>query len=233
MVTGKQTPCHGPSREKRVPDPGVKLPCTVEPYLRMATFAAVVRNRSVRGAAGELRITPSAVSQQIRQLEREMGVALFGRAGRRLTLTDAGTAFYGGCVEMIRAAERAREDLAGFQRAPVGELSISAPTGLSSLLAHALRPLLTKAPKLSVRVVLSDDAVDLRARPHRSGGLDLEALARLQLDTPTPRRLVADLMRGACVPRTQGQPTCTCRPRAARSHRAAARTSPRRCPDWR
>src|SRR5215217_388502 len=78
----KQTRCQSPVGTRGVTDGGVKLPYTVDPYLRMATFAAVVRNGSVRTAAGELRVTPSAISQQIRQLEEELGVALFGRAGR-------------------------------------------------------------------------------------------------------------------------------------------------------
>lgn len=154
----------------------------------MATFAAVVRHGSVRGAAGELRVTPSAISQQVRQLEQELGVALFGRAGRRLSLTDAGAAFYQGCVEMIRAAERAREDLTAYQHAPVGELSISAPTGLSSLLAQALQPFLARSPKLSLRIVVTDDSVDLvRDR------IDLAiSISRPLRDSSLVRRHVAD-----------------------------------------
>jgi len=154
----------------------------------MATFAAVVRNGSVRTAAGELRVTPSAISQQIRQLEEELGVALFGRAGRRLSLTDAGAAFYQGCAEMIRAAARAREDLIAYQHAPVGELSISAPTGLSSLLADALRPFLARSPKLSLRIVVTDEAMDLvRDR------IDLAiSISRPLRDSSLVRRHLAD-----------------------------------------
>ena len=160
----------------------------MDPYLRMAIFAAVVRTGSVRGAAGELRVTPSAVSQQVRQLEEELGVALFGRAGRRLSLTDAGAAFYQGCAEMIRAAARAREDLAAYQHAPIGELSISAPTGLSSLLAQALRPFLARSPKLSLRMVVTDEALDLvRDR------IDLAiSISRPLRDSSLVRRHLAD-----------------------------------------
>jgi LysR family transcriptional regulator, transcriptional activator for aaeXAB operon len=154
----------------------------------MAIFAAVVRTGSVRGAAGELRVTPSAVSQQVRQLEEDLGVALFGRAGRRLSLTDAGAAFYQGCAEMIRAAARAREDLAAYQHAPIGELSICAPTGLSSLLAQALRPFLARSPKLSLRMVVTDEALDLvRDR------IDLAiSISRPLRDSSLVRRHLAD-----------------------------------------
>jgi LysR family transcriptional regulator, transcriptional activator for aaeXAB operon len=154
----------------------------------MAIFAAVVRTGSVRGAAGELRVTPSAISQQVRQLEEALGVALFGRAGRRLSLTDAGAAFYQGCAEMIRAAARAREDLAAYQHAPIGELSISAPTGLSSLLAQALRPFLARSPKLSLRMVVTDEPLDLvRDR------IDLAiSISRPLRDSSLVRRHLAD-----------------------------------------
>ena len=160
----------------------------------------------MRGAAGELRVTPSAISQQVRQLEQELGVALFGRAGRRLSLTDAGAAFYQGCVEMIRAAERAREDLAAFQHAPVGELSISAPTGLSRLLAQALRPFLARSPKLSLRLLVSDDAMDLvRDR------IDLAiSISRPLRDSSLVRRHVADW---PLHPVCGAWPTCDARAR--------------------
>ena len=195
----------------------------------MATFAAVVRNGSVRGAAGELRVTPSAISQQIRQLEQEMGVALFGRAGRRLTLTDAGAAFYQGCVEMIRAAERARADLAAFQHAPVGE-SISAPTGLSGLLAQALRPFLARSPKLSLRIIVTDDAMDLcvTASTWRFRSPGRCAIRAWCVDTwPTGP------VRRTRLPQTQGHPSRSGRPRSPRFARPAARAPSGGCPDWR
>jgi DNA-binding transcriptional LysR family regulator len=54
----------------------VKLGVTVDRYRRMAILAAVVEQGSIRGAGRALRLTPSAVSQQIRRLEEETGVTL-------------------------------------------------------------------------------------------------------------------------------------------------------------
>ena len=77
----------------------------------MAMLATVVENGSMRRAARVLGITPSAVSQHIRKLERETGVTLLHRSTRRLVLTDAGEAFYEGCASMIAAAaERPMSD---------------------------------------------------------------------------------------------------------------------------
>ena len=79
---------------------------------RMAVFASVVERRSMRGAAAELGLTPSAVSQHLRQLERELGVTLLHRTTRKMTPTVAGERYYEGCAEMVRAARLADERLA-------------------------------------------------------------------------------------------------------------------------
>jgi DNA-binding transcriptional LysR family regulator len=129
---------------------------------RMAILATVVDNGSMRRAARELRLTPSAVSQQIRQLERETGVTLLRRSTRRLALTDAGEAFYEGCAAMLAAARAAHERLSSLQDSVTGELSISAPVGFAtSHLTRALAPLLAAHPTLSLRLVATDDVLDL------------------------------------------------------------------------
>ena len=89
---------------------------------------------------------------------------------------------------MIRAAARAREDLIAYQHAPVGELSISAPGGLSGLLAEALRPFLARSPKLSLRIAVTDEAIDLvRDR------IDLAiSISRPLRDSSLVRRHLAD-----------------------------------------
>lgn len=60
----------------------------------MGVFACVVEKNSFSGAARELGITTSAVSQQIRSLEQDMEVVLLNRSTRKLSLTEAGQAFF-------------------------------------------------------------------------------------------------------------------------------------------
>jgi LysR family transcriptional regulator, glycine cleavage system transcriptional activator len=60
------------------------------PLSGFRTFESAARHLSFARAAGELRVTPAAVSHQVRTLEDYLGVRLFNREGRRLTLTDAG-----------------------------------------------------------------------------------------------------------------------------------------------
>ena len=78
---------------------------------RMAVFAEVVAVGSLTAAARRLDMTPSAVSQHLRQLEGALGLALLHRSTRKLTLTEAGARYIEGCTAMVaaaRAADRCR-----------------------------------------------------------------------------------------------------------------------------
>src|SRR3546814_14790303 len=63
------------------------------PLAALRAFEATARRLSVQGAADELRVTPSAVSHRLRNLEGALGVKLFHRLNRRLVLTDAGAVY--------------------------------------------------------------------------------------------------------------------------------------------
>ncbi|MFW2178191.1 MULTISPECIES: LysR family transcriptional regulator [unclassified Moraxella] len=99
----------------------------------MAVFASVVRHGSFSGAAKELGITTSAVSQQIRSLENDMGVVLLHRSTRKLSLTEAGSSFYECARDVVEAAEQGRirvnqlrDELAGNLRiATTPELGVN------------------------------------------------------------------------------------------------------------
>jgi LysR family glycine cleavage system transcriptional activator len=60
----------------------------------LRVFEAAARNGSFKAAAGELHVTEAAVSRQIRHLETELGVRLFDRSNRRVTLTQAGAEYF-------------------------------------------------------------------------------------------------------------------------------------------
>lgn len=99
----------------------------------MAVFASVVGHGSFSGAAKELGITTSAVSQQIRSLENDLGVVLLHRSTRKLSLTEAGASFYEAAKDVVHAAEQGRikvnqlrDDLAGTLRiATTPELGVN------------------------------------------------------------------------------------------------------------
>lgn len=128
----------------------------------MAIFAAVVERRSMRAAATQLGLTPSAVSQHLRALERELDMVLLHRTTRKLTLTEAGARYYEGCAAMVRAARLADESLAELRDELVGELRIAAPAGfVGPALSEPLAPLMSAHPRLRVTLVLHDESIDL------------------------------------------------------------------------
>src|SRR5258706_13440283 len=89
-----------------------KLP----PLIELRAFDAAARHLSFKKGATELGVTPTAISHQIRLLERYCGRALFRRRPRPLTLTDAGARLFPairggveGCVAAIAAVKQDRE----------------------------------------------------------------------------------------------------------------------------
>ncbi|MBD9677773.1 LysR family transcriptional regulator [Pseudomonas sp. PDM18] len=128
----------------------------------MAVFATVVARGSMAAAAEALGMTPSAVSQQIRKLEAHAQVTLLHRTTRKLTLTEAGEAFYRSCAQMLAIAEEAEQRLGEWREAPVGELRLAAPVGFSGkLITEALRPLLENHRQLRLQLFFHDEQIDL------------------------------------------------------------------------
>jgi DNA-binding transcriptional LysR family regulator len=74
---------------------------------QLVYFRAAADLGSFNAAARSLHCTQPAVSEQVRQLERELGVSLFARGGRGLTLTSAGRAFLGHAERVAEAADDA------------------------------------------------------------------------------------------------------------------------------
>ncbi|HCU1845345.1 TPA: LysR family transcriptional regulator [Acinetobacter baumannii] len=97
----------------------------------MGVFACVVEKSSFSGAARELGITTSAVSQQIRSLENEMDVILLHRSTRKLSLTEAGQAFFSSCQEMLAAAERSKIRINELRDDLIGDLRIATTPDLA------------------------------------------------------------------------------------------------------
>ena len=81
---------------------------------------------SVTATAEALLMTPSAISQQLRLLQRSIPVPLTERDGRRLVLTDAGQALAGAAIEVETALARARHTIEEFVDQPDADVSVAA-----------------------------------------------------------------------------------------------------------
>lgn len=125
------------------------------------------------GAVAEAQFcTPSAVSQQLRALEREAGVPLIRRAGRRVELTPAGADLAVRAGPVLALLEQASAALAAARHELAGELRIGAfPTAVRTVLPAALVALGAAHPRLELHVTELDPAEAPDAL--RSGALDI------------------------------------------------------------
>jgi DNA-binding transcriptional LysR family regulator len=128
----------------------------------MAIFVSVVDKGSFSGAARELGITTSAVSQQIRILENEVGTILLHRSTRKLSLTEAGSVFYQSCNDMVLAAKQGRVRINELRDELVGDLRIATTPelGLNHILP-ALSGWLQAHPGLTVHFEADNRYIDL------------------------------------------------------------------------
>lgn len=130
----------------------------LKPY---AVFAETVSTGSMSAAARRLGMSPSAVSQTIRALERQAGVTLLHRSTRKLTLTEAGARCYPHCLRLLEAASAAGDALLHARDAPSGELRVAAPVGFGLHIAPALAPVLAAWPQLRLLLLVDDALIDL------------------------------------------------------------------------
>lgn len=93
---------------------------------QLHTFLEIVRLKSFSKAAQTCYRTQPAISAQVRQLEQELGTALFERFGSRITLTTAGKIFARFAEEMWDTRRRAQDAIHELERVPRGELVIAA-----------------------------------------------------------------------------------------------------------
>ena len=116
---------------------------------QLRTFEAVVTRHTVTEAANALGLAPSTVSEQIRALERSLGVSLFERQARGMTLTPAGTRLVGWARRLLGQAEQARREVTGDHHVVrLGALETIAATHLPGVLAR----LAERCPGLQVEV---------------------------------------------------------------------------------
>lgn len=132
------------------------------PLGSLRAFEAAARHQSFKDAAAELGVTPTAISHQVRQLEAGLGVALFERHTRRVTLTAAGGALF---PALCRALDGMAEAVEAVRDRPARQVAT-----LSATVAFTAKLLVPRAgsfraahPGWDLRLHASDDAVDLAA----------------------------------------------------------------------
>ena len=139
---------------------------------RLRLLLELSRRGTVTAVAAALSYTPSAVSQQLAALEREAGVPLLARAGRRVSLTPAGAVLSRYAETVLAVLEEAEAALASTRDQLTGPLRIGAfPTAARTVLPPALVTLGRAHPGLELMVTELDPAAVPDAL--RTGALDV------------------------------------------------------------
>ncbi|MCQ2214459.1 MAG: LysR substrate-binding domain-containing protein [Bacteroidales bacterium] len=116
-------------------------------------FIKVAEMRNFSEAARVLNITQSTLSQQIRQLEGELGVDLLSRSTHSVSLTDYGTAFMPYAKKTINDADSCVSRIKDVQELNTGELRIGITYTFAPILNETLLPFMKQYPGVKVNVI--------------------------------------------------------------------------------
>lgn len=148
----------------------------------LAYFLAVAERLNFSRAAEELHVAQPAISQQIRALERELGVQLFDRLGRKVALTTAGEALLPHARRICTAVEMAENDVRELGALTRGQVSLGAPSTVSAyILPERLTAFKEKHPGLEV--TLREAGTQTLVRLLEDGQLDLAIVVTGVLST--------------------------------------------------
>ena len=128
------------------------------------SFLKSVQAGSFSAAASQLGITPAAVSKHVAKLERDLGVRLFRRTTRSLTLTEAGERFYAETAAPAKALNQAMNNFSEHDAQPSGTLKISVAPGFGRQYVLPLMPeFLARYPAIKLDWSFENRHVDLVA----------------------------------------------------------------------
>jgi DNA-binding transcriptional LysR family regulator len=149
------------------------------PFQHLQAFLAVARHRSFSGAARELGVSRSAVSQTVQQLEKHLRVVLLARTTRSVSLTDAGKRLVDGAGPSVGQVVAALAEVSAQPGETVGRVRLSVPR---SAVPFVIDPVLPKFrerhPRVEVEVVIEDRFVDIVAEGYDAGVRLSEAIER-------------------------------------------------------
>ncbi len=135
----------------------------------MRVFVKVAQSGSYAAASKELGISRAMATKHVMHLENTLGVRLLNRTTRRISLTEAGTAYLDRCLQILEDIEEAELAVTSLHAEPQGLLRVSAPPFFGAFhLAPTIADYLKQYPKVRVDLVIRGGAVDMLAE-----GLDI------------------------------------------------------------
>jgi DNA-binding transcriptional LysR family regulator len=146
---------------------------------QLQSFLAVARHRSFSGAARELGVSRSAVSQGVRQLEEQLRVVLLARTTRSVSLTDAGRRLVDGAGPSLGQVLAALAEVSAQPGETVGRVRLSVPRAAVPFVIDPVLPKFRERhPRIDVEVVIEDRFVDIVAEGYDAGVRLSEAIER-------------------------------------------------------
>ncbi|OWT60282.1 LysR family transcriptional regulator [Candidimonas nitroreducens] len=153
----------------------------------ITTFIRIVRSGNFSTAARGLGITPQAASMHVKQLEDWVGVRLFNRSTRQVSLTEEGTRFYQTCVAAVDAIDDEVERMRDSSKEVFGTVRVAAPVGIGiHFVAPAIGQLLEMHPRISIDLLIQNRIPDVVAE-----GIDVGVLPHPLPETTLIARRVA------------------------------------------
>jgi DNA-binding transcriptional LysR family regulator len=129
---------------------------TVDPR-KLRVLREIQQRGTVTSAAAALHLTPSAISQQVAALTRELGVPLLEKTGRGVRLTGQARLLLTHATVVQAQVERARADLAAFEDGAIGTVAVgSFATGITGLVVPAMEALQLSRPGVKLTAVEAD-----------------------------------------------------------------------------
>ena len=161
----------------------------------LRAFVRVVESGSFAEAGRQMRLSRSAISKYVGDLEESLGVQLLNRTTRHASPTENGQMYFERAVVILSDVDAADQAVTQLQSAPRGLLRVNAPMSFGTMrLGPALADFMTKYPDLQIQLVLSDDLLD----PVQDGFDVTLRIAELESSSliarkivPIPRRVCA------------------------------------------
>jgi DNA-binding transcriptional LysR family regulator len=127
----------------------------------LRAFVKVVETSSFSEAGRRLRLSRSAVSKYVGELEEDLGVQLLSRTTRRVTPTENGQAYFERALAILADLDAADHAVSQSQATPRGLLRVNAPMSFGTMqLGPALAAFMMQYPELQIQLALSDEHVD-------------------------------------------------------------------------
>ncbi|MGH8158120.1 MAG: LysR substrate-binding domain-containing protein [Rhodanobacter sp.] len=122
---------------------------------------AVARRRSFRAAATELNVSTSALSHSVAVLETSLGVRLFNRTTRSVSLSEAGAEFVEGVAPALTAIRDAMEQAGSFRDTPAGTLRINTSLGAAKQVMPVFIDFLRRYPDMKLDIATDGRQIDI------------------------------------------------------------------------